>query len=93
MIPWQFGPNTRTPYFLALARNTAWSFAPSSPISLNPAELMTTALTPFFPQSSIACGTSLAGMMMCARSTAPGISSSDLYALMPRTSGAVGLIG
>jgi len=34
-------------------------------------------------------GTSLAGMMMCARSTPPGISSSALYALTPRTSGAV----
>jgi hypothetical protein len=78
MIPWQLGPNTRTLCFLALARNASWSLFPSSPISLNPAELMMTALTPFFPHSSMAWGTSLAGMMMWATSTSPGISSSAL---------------
>ena len=51
MIPWQLGPKTRTPYFLALARNSCWSWSPSSPISLKPAELMMTALIPFRPQS------------------------------------------
>jgi hypothetical protein len=36
---------------------------------------MITARTPFSPHSAIACGTCELAMMMCARSTGPGIAA------------------
>ena len=93
IIPWQFGPKTRTPYFFALSRNAFCKAIPSSPISLKPAELMITDLIPLFPQSSMICGTNLLGIITCARSISPGTSKIFVYALIPLISGSLGLIG
>ena len=54
MIPWQFGPNSLTPYFLAMETISFSRASPSGPTSLKPALLIIINLTPFFPQSSIA---------------------------------------
>ena len=67
--PRQFGPSIRMPYFVAIATHSRSSFAPSTPDSLNPAEITITFLTPACPHSSIASGTKRAGMTITARST------------------------
>ena len=44
-------------------------------------------------QSAMAMGTNLAGITMCTTSIPSGQSMMDLYALIPRTSSALGLMG
>ena len=69
--PKQLGPTRRTPPARAAATASAWSFAPSGPVSANPALSTTTALT-FWSAERMMSGTVAAGVTMTARSTWPG---------------------
>ena len=67
--PRQFGPMIRIPYFFLIRSISLSDRVPSAPISLNPAEIMTTPSTPAWPHSSTTPGTDRAGVATTARST------------------------
>ena len=75
--PRQLGPTSRMP----CRRTRAWSassrFRPASPVSLNPAEITTSALIPFRTQASAVSRTCAAGTTITARSTSPGMDSTS----------------
>ena len=52
ITPMQLGPTIRIPYFLSLALTFASISAPTPPTSRNPAVIVTSPRTPFFPQAS-----------------------------------------
>jgi hypothetical protein len=70
--PRQLGPHSRMPPSRAISVMRVCIARPSAPISANPAVNMTTALTPFWTQDSIASIARLAGTAMTAHSTGPG---------------------
>ena len=73
ITPRQFGPTIRIPLARAVSRICRSSSAPSGPISLKPAEMMTTALTPAAAHSSTVAGMVAAGVAM---TTSSGVSGS-----------------
>ena len=66
MTPRQLGPTMRMPALRASSRTWRSSSTPGAPISLNPAEMMMTPLTPLTPQSLTMAGTVAGGVMMTA---------------------------
>ncbi|MEM0441123.1 MAG: hypothetical protein QXY84_05565 [Candidatus Caldarchaeum sp.] len=68
----QLGPNTRSPYLWRIMSICSSSRLPASPVSLNPAEIITTPSTPASPLSSTTAGTVGAGVAITARSTCSG---------------------
>ena len=72
MTPRLSGPMTRIRPRRACSRIRRSSAAPSAPISLNPAEMMTTARTPASTHSPIRSGTIGAGVATMARSIESG---------------------
>ena len=84
MTPRQFGPTIRIPLARAVARIWRSSSAPSGPTSLNPAEMMTTALTPAAAHSSIVAGMVGAGVAMTTSSGFSGSAARFGYARTPR---------
>ncbi len=93
IMPRQFGPITRIPYFLAISPTSFSSFAPASSTSLNPAETIIAPLIPFLPTSSITAGVNLLGAATTARSTDSETSRTLLYAFSPPTVGFDGVMG
>ncbi len=77
MTPMQLGPTMRIPYFLETASSADSSDAPDSPISLNPAVITMRPRTPFRPQDSAAATACWLGTTRMARSTGPGMSSTE----------------
>src|SRR5690242_4052247 len=92
-MPMQFGPIRRIPYARHTRNNSRWLACPSAPISEKPAEITISALTPFRPQLSAAATTPFAGTTMMARSTAPGMFSTLVYAGTDSMTEADGLTG
>ena len=86
MVPIQLGPNKRTPCCFATSTHCCSSFAPSSPTSRKPAETITAALMPRFPQSSMAPAVALVGTMSMASSTGSGISCKLVWICLPNIS-------
>jgi hypothetical protein len=72
ITPRQFGPTIRIWLARAVARIWRSSSAPSGPTSLNPAEMMTTALTPAAAHSSMVAGIVTAGVAITTSSGASG---------------------
>ncbi len=68
----QLGPTRAMPYFSAVRTTCSSRARPSGPVSENPAETTTTALTPFRPHSSTTPSTREALTAMMARSGASG---------------------
>jgi len=77
MIPRQFGPTRGMSYWALFSCSFASSSAPSGPISLKPAEMMRSPLTPFRPASSMTPGMAVGGMMSTARSTSSSMAESE----------------
>jgi len=91
--PRQLGPTSRMPYRRATSTSARSSLRPSSPVSLKPALITISALTPFSPQARAASTTCSAGITMTARSTSPGTEVMPGYAAMDWTKEAFGLTG
>ena len=72
MTPRQFGPTIRIPLARAVSRIWRSSSAPAGPISLKPAEMMTTVLTPAAAHSSTVAGIVVAGVTMTTSSGTSG---------------------
>ena len=77
MIPRQLGPMSGMPAARTASRNRSSSFAPSSPVSLKPAEISTIALTPAAAASATTSRTAAAGTTTTARSAGFGVWRSD----------------
>ena len=77
MTPRQFGPTTRMRPRRASASTCRSSAAPASPVSWNPAEMITAAGTPRSAHAPTTPGTAGAGVAITARSTAAGTSAID----------------
>src|ERR1700687_2958174 len=93
ITPMQFGPTIRTPASRQTASRSACLQTPSSPDSLNPEEITTRLLTPFFAHWRAVSTTPTAGTAITARPTGPGISSTVGYATTDWTTRAEGLTG
>ena len=76
--PMVFGPMKEMLPSLAILVISRSSSAPSSSTSRKPEVMTVTASTRFSTHSFMAAGTALAGMVMTAMSTSPGMSASDL---------------
>ena len=74
IIPKQLGPRTRILCFLQRDITACSIFVPSTPHSLNPAEIMMRLLIPFSPISSTIVGTIRAGTATTPRSISPSTS-------------------
>ncbi len=85
ITPMQFGPIIRIPVDLQTSTSSRCSARPSSPVSANPAEITTSAPTPFSAHSLATPSTSAAGTTTNARSTSPGTSRMLGYAATPCT--------
>ena len=85
ITPKQLGPTSLILYFLHSSTNSFSSLAPSSSISLNPAEITTIFLIPISPHSSTVAGIKCEGMVITARSTGP-CSLIDVQAGIPSIS-------
>ncbi|BAA29858.1 272aa long hypothetical protein [Pyrococcus horikoshii OT3] len=83
IIPTQFGPMILIPYLWAISTSSFSSLFPSSPVSPNPAVIITTPLTPFSPHWISVSFTNLFGTTIIAKSISSGISLTLLYALTP----------
>ena len=77
MIPMQFGPISRIPVARQMPTSSSCSCAPSSLASAKPAEMITSARTPFCAHSRATASTALAGVTIKARSTGPGQSRTE----------------
>src|SRR5581483_6656928 len=93
MMPMQFGPIRRMPAARQTRISSACFVWPSCPVSPQPAEITTSALTPLRPHASTVSITNFSGTTTTANSTGPGMSSTDLYAGTDWTTSAVGLTG
>ncbi|GBC74362.1 hypothetical protein HRbin05_00402 [archaeon HR05] len=78
IMPRQFGPIMFRAYLSLASIIFASNALPSSPTSLNPAEIMMRFFTPALPHCSTIPGTVGAGVAITARSTLSGISSTLL---------------
>ena len=87
IMPRQFGPMIRVPWLRAMETIRSSRAFPCSPISLNPAVMMTAIGTPLAPHSSMTRGTWIAGTVMTARSTGAGMDVMFGYAFSPWISG------
>ena len=67
-IPRQFGPIILIFHFLALSINSRSNFAPSVPVSLNPADITTTEFIPILPQGSIDSSIAFGGITITHKS-------------------------
>ena len=76
-MPEVLGPMMRTPPARAAAITWLSSCAPSGPVSRKPLARMTAPFTPLRPQSAIKAVRVDAGVHTRARSTGPGMSSSE----------------
>jgi len=74
MVPTQLGPIMRIWFAFAIAIQAFSNFCPSSPISLKPPEMITTAFMPRAAQSCKASSVIPAGKTITARSTGSGTS-------------------
>jgi hypothetical protein len=92
-IPRQFGPTRRAPWARTLASSSSWRRVPSIPVSAKPAEMTQRARVPLRSAASASSSTESAGTQKTARSTGPGTSAIDGYALTPATEAALGLTG
>src|SRR5208337_1724773 len=93
ITPRLFGPRTRIRPRHASSMIRRSSAAPSTPLSLNPAEVTMAAWTPASTHSPIRSGTIVAGVATMARSIGSGTSPMRGWALIPRTLGRFGLTG
>ena len=93
MTPRLSGPMTRIRPRRACSTIRRSSAAPSAPISLNPAEMMTTARTPASTHSPIRSGTIGAGVATMARSIGSGTAPMRGWVLIPSTLRRFGLTG
>ncbi len=71
MIPKQLGPTSLISNSLHMSTSCFSSSAPTSSVSLNPAEITTRFFVPVSPTSLTAAGTKGDGMTTTARSTGP----------------------
>src|SRR6202171_2082422 len=93
ITPMQFGPTIRIPASRQTASRSACRRTPSSPDSLNPEEITTRLLTPFFAHWRAVSTAWIAGRATTARATGPGISRTVGYATAEWTTGAAGVVG
>ncbi len=91
--PRQLGPIIRIPNFLARVASASSRRAPSGPISLKPAAIITTESTFFLPHCSTTFKTAGAGRAIMARSMSAGTEVRSGYALRPKISWAFGFMG
>src|SRR5688500_7665576 len=92
-MPMQFGPINLMPAPRQTFTNSDWRAFPSGPVSEKPAEITTSALTPFRAQAVATSITFAAGTTITARSTGPGIPSTVGYDLTFSITVAIGLTG
>ena len=93
MTPRQFGPTMRICPFRASSRTCRSNSTPAAPVSLKPAEMMTTPRTPACAQSRTIPGTDGGGVTITAKSTFSGTARMPGYALRPSTVSRFGLTG
>src|SRR6185369_15472704 len=89
-MPMQFGPINLMPAPRQTLMSSACRALPSSPTSEKPAEITTSALTPFRAQPDATSTTLSAGTTITARSTGSGTSWIEAYAVMFSIEVAVG---
>ncbi len=77
MMPMQLGPIIRTPAARIRSTSAASRSRPFAPVSLKPAVITTTPLTPLARQSSTTPSTAALGTTITTRSTGPGIADTD----------------
>ncbi len=93
MTPRQLGPTILIPYLRAISTSFSSSSRPSFPISLKPAVITIMCFTPALPHSSATGTDTLAGTQSTATSMGCLTSKIEGYALIPQTSGSLGLMG
>ena len=92
-MPRQFGPISRIPDSRQTSISSRWRSVPAAPVSAKPAEMTTTAGTPFAAHSRATALTAGAGTAITARSSGSGTSSIVGYARTDWTTSAFGLTG
>ena len=83
ITPRQLGPIRRVPPSRQMLSSSRCRAAPSSPLSVNPAEITSRALAPAWVHSRATSHTCAAGTAITARSTFSGSAATEGYAFWP----------